>query len=216
MRVRSFITAVALALVGVVHPGRADASPVYFANDPGQWVTFVGDGAGGNATTFTYGSATVTNDELAGFDLTISGVYSLGESINTYTRKVTGGGVLTITDGLGNAVTANIVMSDLFVWGPFQGTNSGLSANLSNILVSASTTNAALLEFVTSASGNAVTTFNITPPYSVNQLAVLNGTLRSSFSGAAVPEPTTLLLLASSVAALERHRRVRKRARVTV
>jgi hypothetical protein len=200
------------ALVGLCFGTDARADLVLdLSSDVGASVEFKGTGSGatfvfnnnlsGNGFNITSSSGVGDADGLQG---SISGLFSYSTaSITTLgplqmAPVATSGGLLTLTDGSGHALTGTITGVDLATVGTGGSVNVEGSINLTNVIYAGA--NADLTELKNDANlggGVFALTFQFVPAESLTQLAANHADHETSFSGTvmtAVPEPSGLLL----------------------
>ncbi len=127
----------------------------------------------------------------------IDGTFIIGTPLVTgslQTAPVVGMGTLSIYDGNGSFLTANVWWKDALTVGAVGALNPDDVTNVANISYAGS--NAALQALAANATGSDVVSFQFTPPESLNQLTTDGAVNTATYSGSitAVPEPTSYAL----------------------
>jgi hypothetical protein len=201
-----------VALVGFCVGTDARAGMVLdLSSDVGASVEFKGTGAGatfkfnnnqsGDGLDITsssgVGDAVGLQGSIAGsFSYTTASITTLGPL--QMAPVATSGGLLTLTDGSGHALTGTITGVDLATVGTGGTVNVEGSINLTNVIYAGANADLTELKHDANLGGGAFAlTFQFVPAESLSQLAASGSDHSTSYSGTimtAVPEPSSLVL----------------------
>lgn len=188
---RKFTLSILFALFATV---TAQAAVVTLNFSSTENVVFNGNG------TFTFPTDAVTGNNIlivsggsgsaVGLEGAITGTFAIGPvaTVGPLQAALVGGkGKLTIDDGVGNDLTADLVWYNMYTIGPFGGLNAGATVNLTNFSYAGA--NADLVDLASAPAGIVTTTFQFTSATSLTFLK--NNKTSTSYSGSitAVPEP---------------------------
>jgi hypothetical protein len=226
---RRIITTVVAVSAGVVFSASCQAGFISmgFASSPSAVLRFNGNDPVGGTGTFSFVpsggfSIMITNSDGTGDAIglfgNITGTFDIGAitiSGPVQSASVGGAGMLSIADGSGGFLTADLHWVDIQTIGTGGSTNSLAKVNLSNIAYSGATI-ADLTDLAEHPNGIVTVTFQFIPAKTLTQLTANGVTSNAnSFSGSIVetPEPSGLALMLSMLPVLAGGVAVRRRRR---